>query len=389
MYRKIKGDRIFTGTTLTDPGQVLITTEDGTVVDTIPEVDAGEGLENFEGIISPGFINAHCHIELSHLKNKIAQQSGLVNFVQDVMGKRETDEEVKQEAMRFAEDELYNSGTVAVGDICNTNDSLLLKKNSKLYWHNFIEISGFIDPGAQKRFNEASSIKSNFEKLYTNTSKKNKGDVSYSPHAPYSVSEKLFGLINNATHGKIISIHNQESTAEDELYRKISGAFLALYKNLGIDIGSFTASGKSSLQTWLPYFTNGQQIISVHNSFTSEGDVLFAKQITSDNQLYYCLCPNANLYIENVLPPVEMLLRNNCNIVLGTDSYASNSLLNIFEEIKTIRKYFPNIPLHEVLKWATLNGALALGIENICGSFEKGKRPGVVAITDTGVKRID
>ena len=145
---------------------------------------------------------------------------------------------------------------------------------------------------------------------------------------------------------------------------------------------------KSSLQSWLPYFTNNQKIISVHNTFTREEDVIFVNKIYDKNKLFFCLCPNANLYIENKLPPIEMFIRQDCNIVLGTDSYASNWHLNIFEEIKTIRANFPDINLETILQWATINGARALEIDNVFGSFEKGKKPGVVLVGEKKVKRL-
>ena len=139
-------------------------------------------------------------------------------------------------------------------------------------------------------------------------------------------------------------------------------------------------SGKSSIQTWLPYFNNGQTIILVHNTYTSEEDIVFANAHAVRNglQLLYCLCPNANLYIERRLPSIDLFIKHNCNIVLGTDSYGSNWQLSITSEIATIHKHFPNIPVAALLKWATLNGAKALRRENDLGSFEKGKKPGVV-----------
>ena len=76
------------------------------------------------------------------------------------------------------------------------------------------------------------------------------------------------------------------------------------------------------------------------------------------------------------------------NIVLGTDSIASNTQLNIYNEIKTIQNYFPEITLEKILQWATLNGAVALGIQDVFGSFEKGKKPGVLVINDDGAKRL-
>lgn len=73
-------------------------------------------------------------------------------------------------------------------------------------------------------------------------------------------------------------------------------------------------------------------------------------------------------------------MNNGCNIVLGTDSYASNHHLNMYEEIKIIQQHFPEISLEKILQWATSNGANTLGIENKYGRFDAGKQPGVVLI---------
>jgi aminodeoxyfutalosine deaminase len=379
-YRKIKGNNIFDGYQFVGKDKVLVTQADGTIEAIIDEKDASDDVQIFDGIICPGFVNAHCHIELSHLKNKIPQHTGLVNFILDILKLRGADDEIKQEAMRLAEEELYNSGTVAVGDICNTSDSIFLKKDSKLHWHNFIEVSGFNEDFAQKRFDDIKNVQQQFNNIPINN--------SLTPHAPYSVSSKLFQLINENIFGKTLSIHNQETAFENEFLQNKTGDFLRLYENLGIDISSFTATNKSSLQSWLPQLHHAKKIISVHNSFTNEEDIAFVKQFSPTQEMYFCLCPNANLYIENMLPPIDMLMKNNCNIVLGTDSYASNTQLNIFEEIKTIQKNYSNISLEKILQWATLNGAKALGLDGFLGSFEKGKKAGVVLIKEMDAKRV-
>ena len=367
-------------------GSVLITEADGTITGIADEKDAGDNVQVMDGILCPGFINTHCHIELSHLKGLIPAHKGLVDFVQQVMANRNTKSAaIKLAAMQAAEKELYQSGTVAVGDICNGTDSVALKKNSRLYWHNFIEVSGFEDAAAEKKLAVAAEVFSAFNLLHNALGTTLRSSLS--PHAPYSVSKKLFQLLNEKTAHQPLSIHNQEAAAENELYQNKSGDFLQLYKNLGIYITNFSASRKTSLQTWLPYFTNGQQIISVHNTFTSADDIAFCHNLTGSSgralSMVYCLCINTNLYIENALPPIDMLIKNNCQIVLGTDSYASNQNLNMMEEIKTIKKYFPHIPLPTILQWATINGARALGIEGRYGSFEKGKKPGLVLISGT------
>ncbi|MEO7048353.1 MAG: amidohydrolase family protein [Ferruginibacter sp.] len=378
MYRKFKADNIFTGTQMLPAENVLITTTEGIIKEIIPAKDAGDDVEILAGILSPGFINCHCHIELSHMKGQIAEHTGLVNFVEQVMSNRAATEEQKQQAMQAAEKELWQTGTVAVGDICNTADSVSLKKNSDLYWHNFIEISGFVDAAAEKRLAAAEEVLQKF--TGSDRSTINDQTSTLSPHAPYSVSKKLFQLLNNKTARQLISIHNQEAAAENELYKTKSGDFLNLYKNFGIDTSSFEATGKTSLQSWLPYFTNDQSILSVHNTFTSEEDLDFFASKIQLSKLSFCICINANLYIENTLPPLKLLMNNDCNIVLGTDSYASNHHLNMYEEIKSIQKHFPEISLETILQWATSNGAKVLGIENKYGNFDTGKQPGIVLI---------
>ena len=381
MYRKFSAANIFTGYEILNRDFVLITSAEGVIIDLIHKENAGDGIEYSDGLICPGFINTHCHVELSHLKNAIATGTGLVQFVQEVMSKRILLEEYKLEAMQNAVQEMDACGIVAVGDICNTADALIVKQKTNLRWHNFIEVSGFVDKTAAQRLEAAKIVADTYKQFYTGT--------SLSPHAPYSVSANLFSLLNIETAQQIISIHNQECAAENELYFSKTGGLLDLFKNFGIDITSFQATGKTSLQSWLPHFNKNQSIISVHNSFTREEDFNFIKQqtVTDDNTklplLNFCLCINANKYIEQKIPPIDLLINNNCRITLGTDSYASNWQLNILEEIKALQlatNYA--VPLTEILQWATINGARALKMDNELGSFDKGKKPGIVLINN-------
>lgn len=377
LYRKFTADHIFTGNEILSDRAVLIADQSGTIIDLVEPKDAGDGIEMFNGLLTPGFINAHCHLELSHLKGIIPEKTGLVEFVQQVMNGRASSYELKLDAMVKAEAEMFSAGIIAVGDICNTTDTISIKHQSKLLWHNFIEVSGFSPAMAQKRLDDLKMVYQQFRE--TNKTQK----VTFSPHAPYSVSNKLFQLINEITTGQLITIHNQECQSEDDLYQHKSGGFLALYKNFGIDIAHFKPTGKSSFQSWLPMFFNRQSVISVHNTFTGKDDIAFANSWQQDfnSQLYYCICINANQYIEQQKPPIDLLRKNNCNIILGTDSYASNRQLNILEEIKTIQQAGNyGVPLQELLQWATINGAMALQLDHIAGSFEKGKNPGIVLI---------
>lgn len=361
---------------------VLVLDEGGTVADLLPAADATGAIEMHEGILLPGMINCHCHLELSHLKNTIAPNTGLVDFLLAVIQQRGRNEDQKEAAIAAAEKELWQGGIAAVGDICNTTDAIAVKEKSPIYWHNLVEVLSLRDENTTANMGKCESVRQ--QHLQKNL------QAVLTPHAPYSISTATFNAINSQTSGQIISVHNQESSAENSLFENGTGDFLKLYAALSSTGSPLALSGKSSLQTWLPHFTNGQTILLVHNTFISEEDILFAKRHAEEYglQVIYCLCPNANLYIENTLPPVELLMKHDCHMVLGTDSYSSNWQLSIAAEIKTL-KAKTNIPLETLLQWATGNGAAALRLTDL-GHFTKGTRPGVVLLNeqDFSVQRI-
>ncbi len=372
-YRKLKADRIFDGKRFWE-GFVLVLREDGTIADIVPEGEASGGVEVFSGTLTPGFINCHCHLELSHLKGVIAPGSGLVPFLLSVVKLRSQKEGEKWQAIQNAEKEIWQSGTAAVADICNTTDAIDVKGKSDVYWHNLIEVINLRDESLKGNLGKCQNVLQQYI---------DKGfEAVLTPHAPYSISARTFQKINEETRDKIISIHNQESAAENELFVKGSGDFLQLYAAMGIEGSPFGVTGKSSLQTWLPYFTAGQTLLLVHNTFISEEDILFAKEHAEKYglKLIYCLCPNANLYIENALPPAELLMKHNCHMVLGTDSYSSNWQLSIGAEIKTLKEK-TDVSVETLLQWATSNGAAALGLQQL-GLFAKDTKPGVVLLNE-------
>lgn len=382
-YLKFKGTKLFNGYSFIADDSVLITDEEGMIIDMVPAGEAGDAIQILDGILSPGFINCHCHLELSHMKGMIPEGTGLVKFVLDVVQQRHFPEEQILQAIEKAEDEMLVNGIVAAGDICNNTLSLPQKLKGRIYYHNFIEASGFNPAIAQSRFQRSMEFFREYAKYYSIPVESN----SIVPHAPYSVADELWELIIHFPGNHLFSIHNQETTGENEWFKTKSGDFAALYEKMSIDAGYFQPSGKTSLQTFLPKFLPNQSLILVHNVHSSEEDILFSQQSAVSSRLSWCLCPNANQYISGQMPPVDLLIKQKCEIVLGTDSLASNHQLNILSEIKTIQKHFPQIELETMLRWATINGARTLSLDSLLGSFEKGKRPGVVLI-DNSLDRV-
>lgn len=380
-YRIFKADYLFDGRNMLDNNHLLVTDVYGTIVEILKNEEVSDNIEILKGMITPGFINAHCHTELSHLRKLIPEKTGLVDFVFKVVTKRDFADEVIMEAIKNAEDEMLKNGIVAVGDICNTSYSSLQKTKQRLRYYNFVEVSGWHPDVAAQRFSKALEIFKKFEEIDSH--------VSIVPHAPYSVSEVLWGNITPFFSQKVASIHNQETTHEDDFFLNGSGDFIEMYKMMNIDTSFYNFKNTRSIQTYFKKFSKAASVILVHNTFTMQDDLDFINETKFEGQLIsFCLCPNANLYIENALPPVELLLQNDYSIVVGTDSLASNHQLNILEELKTIANKFPWIETEILLRWATINGANALQMNDQLGSFEKGKKPGIVIIKNLDEKNL-
>ena len=372
-YRKLNADKIFDGYQFLE-NVVLIISEEGLVKDIISLAEAGDDIERFEGYLSPGFINCHCHLELSHMKGLVPRKTGLVDFVYKVVTERHHPEEVIIKAIDEAESEMISNGIVAVGDICNNDLTFPVKQKSRLHYHNFIEASGWLPEVASSRFERALQLSEQFARLPF--------QYSVVPHAPYSVSAPLWDQLQNLFKGKILTIHNQETAFEDSFFMEGSGDLARMYERMKVDNSHHRPGKKSSLQSYFYRFDQAKKVILVHNTFTKQEDLdhITLHSGTTGLQTFFCICINANQYIEDAVPPVEMFRKNNCRIVLGTDSLASNHSLDIMDEVRTIMHKFPFIPLEEILTWATINGAQALGLEKELGSFEKEKKPGVVLI---------
>lgn len=371
--------RIHDGNNWLPDGTVIEVAEDGSIVGIHTNGVEGD-VQHHDGIITPGFVNAHCHMELSHMKGKIPEHTGLIPFLMQVNGGRnDFDEAQKVNAGQQAYDYMLQQGIVAVGDIANTADTLDLRGQHRMHVHTFVESIGFsVEP--QKRFDYAMAV---YHALEAQPQEDKLLRQSIVPHAPYSVSEQLFGIIDEFDKNALISIHNQETEAEGEYYIQKTGDVKKLLGSIGIDDGFFQPSGKSSLQTYGEWLSPGHPLMLVHNTFSTVDDVQYAQQRYP--RLYWCLCPNANKYIENRLPDIPMLMEQGVNICIGTDSLSSNHKLSILSELQTIKEAYPQIEWEYLFRWATSNGAKALQMDEVIGSIEVGKKPGLNLIKDNVV----
>ncbi|MEO6883017.1 MAG: amidohydrolase family protein [Bacteroidia bacterium] len=374
--RKITADIIFSIKNPPIKNGIIIVTDDGKILDVLPENTVNkEELENHVGIICPGFVNTHCHLELSHLKNKLPEKTGLDVFIREIEKQRKADEEEISQAIENAENEMILNGIVAVGDISNGDKSFAQKSRKNIFYHTFIEVFGFHPDKAENAFARSMALK---EKYISHVS----NHVSISPHAPYSASETLLKKLFFETekNNSISTIHNQECEDENLFFEKKQGKILARLQLFGIDTDFWKAPEKNSLRATLPQLAQKNNFLLVHNTFTSREDIKWANAFHP--HLYWCFCPNANLYIENKLPDFENFISENARITIGTDSLASNHQLSILEELKIISVARPEIPLNTLLTWATKNGSDFLNCSDFFGTIEKNKFPGLLLLNN-------
>jgi cytosine/adenosine deaminase-related metal-dependent hydrolase len=372
--RKLRSDFIHTGDQGFISNHVIILDDSGTILDLVPfEEGKNSGIEYYPGILVPGFVNAHCHLELSHLKGKFDTGTRLIPFLKSVVSQREIEQDIIMQAIADADREMSAEGIVAVGDISNKTDTIQVKQNSRIHYHTFVEAFDFLqDHLAQSFFDGYKKVYDSYEGL----------SRAMVPHAPYSVSNTLFDLINevNADDQTVLSIHNQETIDEDLLFLDKSGAFVSFWESFGFKMDAFKPTGKESVYYAMDRMQKDRHTLFIHNTQMKESQI---RDVLSWNpNSFFVTCANANLFIENALPDYSQFLNAEASLCIGTDSLSSNWHLSILEEIKTILRYNSFLGLEELLTWATFNGAKALKLNDRLGSITKNKQPGINWIQD-------
>jgi len=377
---------IFTGNgTILEKG-IIVLNDQGVVtdiIDTNGHLDERAGVEFYSGVITPGFVNAHCHLELSHLHAVFQEKLGLPQFLKKVAQQRHQENPGLLLEARNADHELWRNGIVAVGDVSNTNATFPIKSESKITYHTFVEALGFSPQRAEKAFGLACQCYDEAQEMGLS--------ASIVPHSPYAISKELFDEISSFAIRKnsVLSMHSQECSEEDDLFRSGKGdIYRHLTENLKLDLSSFDPTGNGALESVIGWLPKGNKLLLVHNIRTGQLDIDLISRTRALSQTWFVLCPGSNLFIENLLPDIELFRQNKLQICLGTDSLSSNHKLSILDEMKTIQSHFPSIPFGEIVTWATVNGAIALEMDSWAGSIEVGKRPGINLITGMDLQNL-
>ena len=329
------------------------------------------------GALVPGFVNAHCHIELSHLHKKFRKGTGMAGFIDQINELRDwAGREAKVQLTRQWMDKMWDDGVSAMADISNDDSSFEVKKEHPIYTRTFLEVFGSEPHMCEGVMNEVAQLQAIADETGI--------DAAPTPHSCYTMSPQL--LSASAAKGLesgYLSYHSQESQEEEELLMSGSGAMYENRKRSGMSTPPVT--GESSLRYFLDRLADVKQapydehILLVHNVCLQQSDIDALKKVM--NNPFFAICPLSNIFIHNALPPIDLMSANGLDIALGTDSLSSNDDLDMMKELACLHANFPQVPMPELLTWASLNGARFLGKEDIYGSLTPGKRPGIVRVS--------
>lgn len=330
-----------------------------------------------EGALVPGFVNGHCHVELSHLHTKFRKGTGMAGFIDQINELRDwAGRDKKMELVQKWMDKMWEDGVSAMADISNDDSSFEVKKSHPMYTRTFLEVFGSEPEMCQGVMADVTELNRIADAVGI--------DAAPTPHSCYTMSPQLLSASAAAGLERgYISYHSQESQEEEDLLRTGTGAMYENRKRSGMSTPPVT--GESSLKYFIDRLADAkqapydEQILLVHNVCLSQDDIDAAKKVM--NNVYWTVCPLSNIFIHNALPPIPLMRANSLNIMLGTDSLSSNDDLDMVKEMYCLHDAFPEVPMAEILTWASLNGAAFLGKEDELGSFTPGKRPGIVLVS--------
>ena len=323
----------------------------------------------YSGIIIPGMVNAHCHLELSGYKKSDEKHKGLSYFINSIITKRE--ETLNNNRCEYYDKLMFDNGINCVGDISNTEISIPTKAKSRIKYHSFIELSGLDPKNIQEKLSFAKKLKNKYSEYNLK--------CSIVPHSFYSVSAELFKSISEIKKNSPISIHFLESQEEIDLFFHKKGNLYDLLNKIFREFNQFIDSSEK-LNQYLSLF-NHSNVILVHNSFLKNNI------IANNLNLYFCVCPKSNLFLHNQIPDKNFVLENTDNIIIGTDSMASNDNLDVFDELKTFANIYQIYNLEKLLPMITSKAAKVLNFTNF-GEIKIGNAPGIVLLENVDLQNL-
>ncbi len=350
--------------------------------------DATPGIELGDVVLMPGLVNAHTHLELSYLRDRIAPASSFTAWVRQILyeRRRRMQQSLRDPAVMAAIDraidESVRCGTAVVGEITNSLFITFEKlANSPLAGVVFWELLGFNmkDPETDGPLLDFDPIVEHAIADLGELPASERLRPSLAAHAPYSVAPLFFRAIRKAVSKMPFvpcSVHLAENVEEVELITTGGGPWKTIMQEIGAWNPAWTAPGVSPVQYLDDMGFIDNRLLAVHGVQMSAEDLETLRQRGAT----LVTCPRSNGYTGAGLPPITEFYESGVRVAIGTDSLASSPDLNVFAEVATLHALAPAVPPASLLASATIEGARALGFDADYGTLEPGKLARMLAV---------
>ena len=375
--RIVHADHVLVGDAPPIADGAIVVDGAGSVLDVGPAADVlarhrGPSVERIQGVVFPGLVNAHTHVELSSMRGKVPGGQGFVPWIDRLIPTRaETPPDEDAEGIDRGVDELARAGTVAVGDVSNTLGTVAALARAKIGGSVFHEVLGMDRDTVVRRIAGLAAELAERVPAWPSS------DLAYapSPHALFTLHhEAAEALLEQASRrGLSASLHLAEHAAERRAVEHGDGPMLAFYRDRFKQSPEWPKRPLFDLAEGVGALRPGVLLVHLTDARPDE----LARVAKSGASVV--LCPRSNLYIEARLPPLLAVRELGIEAALGTDSLASNTSLDVLAEAKALAERFPAVPAGELVKMATWNGARALGRDDL-GRIARGSRPGLYAV---------
>jgi cytosine/adenosine deaminase-related metal-dependent hydrolase len=344
------------GPPLTD-GVLIVT--DGKIV--ALESYRGQTIDRDHGdaVLLPGLVNAHVHLDLGGLQGKLPPPRQFTDWLQQVIAyRRSAAAEEIDAAIASGIQESLRQGTTLVGDIAAGGRSAGWLRASPLRSVVYYELIGLSQTRGESTWSAALGWLG--QQAATDSF-----HLGLSPHAPYTVGRWLFEQVVTYAchHGLPLAMHLGETTDEWPLLEQHTGPLRAFLQSLGVWDAASLLPGMQAILSALAL--HQPSLLAHGNYFTSETFPLIGSSVV--------YCPRTHAYFGHPAHPFRELLQAGVNVALGTDSLASNPDLSLWEEMRFLARQYPELSGENFLRMGTLNGARALGFDQITGSLVPGK----------------
>ena len=305
--------------------------------------------------IVPGLINAHAHLELSHLAGLVPAGLGFSAWAERLFAAMRLGR-ASGALVAQAVDEARATGTCFIADVVGREAGMVRQAldEQAMDGHLFREFSG---------------------RVKGNDFCPDSLPGSWSPgvHALYSTDSAFARFIKAwcASRDLPFTLHLAEVPGENELFQSGCGDFADFLRARRILPKDFAPPGLSALGFARELGLLDERTLAVHCVQMDNRDV----EIMASSGASACLCPRSNSWIGVGEAPAAALQAAGVPLCLGTDSLASSPSLDLWEELRAVRPLLSqNATLYDFVAMLTCNPARVLGIDADYGSLEAGKR---------------